>query len=217
MYHNTSERPTPQRYRDMLILTDPYNSKRSNAVFPLYREAFYLADHLKVPKGSLVLDLCTGSGIVALFAARKARKIISTDISPRALSMAHFNAAVNGVDKKIEFRQGDLFNPVEGILFDLIAVNPPLQTSKEKWASGKTLTQYIIKNVDKYLCPKGSLQMISYIPDEALHLLDFLKERFRKVKVKWLDKKYKVERPSNEDYEHMNYLFIYASIKKVNT
>lgn len=59
--------------------------------------------------------------------------------------------------------------------------------------------------------------MISYIPDEALHLLDFLEERFRKVKVKWLDKKYAVERPSNEDYEHMHYLFIYASIKKVNT
>ncbi len=55
---------------------------------------------------------------------KRARKVIATDINPRALAMAHFNAAVNNMDKKIEFRQGDLFQPVEGLLFDLITAHP---------------------------------------------------------------------------------------------
>ncbi|MCP4366423.1 MAG: methyltransferase [Planctomycetes bacterium] len=57
---------------------------------------------MKVPKGGLVLDLCTGSGVIAIFAAKKAGRVIATDTNPRTLSMARFNAAVNGVDNKIE-------------------------------------------------------------------------------------------------------------------
>lgn len=204
------------------ILTDPYRRKRPGAVLPLLREPLYFIDHMKVPKGGLVLDLCTGSGIIAICAARKGGKVIATDINPRALAMARFNAAINGVRDKIEFRQGDMFKPVEGMLFDLILVNPPFQTKKEKWASGKTLTQYILGNADNYLSPKGSLQIICYIPDDALHLLDFLKERFRRVKVTMLAKKSKVKeppdkgRPSGKRYKYMNYLFIKASTRKDN-
>jgi SAM-dependent methyltransferase len=209
MHNDTKETPIACKYRGMTIVTDPYKSKKkAGAVFPLFREPFYLVDHLDIPKGGVVLDLCTGSGIIALFAAKKAGKVIATDINPRALAMAHFNARINHVDKKIEFRQGDMFNPVEGLLFDLIIASPPYQ-GKKSWISEKRLTEAILKNADKHLRPKGSLDIIVYMPDEFLYLLDSLKERFRKLSVVFLGR--------NEHYEGENYLFIRASTKKDNS
>ncbi|MCP4366422.1 MAG: methyltransferase [Planctomycetes bacterium] len=73
-----------------------------------------------------------------------------------------------------------MFNPVEGLLFDLITASPPYQ-KKKIWASGKSLTEFIIENADKHLSPKGSLNIICYLPDEFLYLLDSLKERFKPV------------------------------------
>ena len=72
----------------------------------------------------LALDLGTGCGIQALHAARFAAKVIATDISERALSFARFNSSLNGVTN-IEFRIGNLFEPVTGLRFDLIVSNPP--------------------------------------------------------------------------------------------
>ena len=220
MHNDTTEMPVAYKHRGMTIIADPLESKRSNATFPPLRESLYFVGHMKVPKGGLVLDMCTGSGIIALFAAKKAGKTIGTDINPRAL--ARFNTRINDVDKNIEFRQGDMFKPVQGMLFDLIAANPPYQ-EKKIWASGKSLTEIIIQNADKHLNPKGSLQIICYIPDESIYLLDSLKERFRKVKVRWPGgvkhrvAKFTVKDPSsNEKYGCMNYLFIHAAIKKTS-
>ena len=72
----------------------------------------------------LALDLGTGCGIQALHLARHAKRVIATDISERALDLARFNAALNGVDS-IEFRLGSLFEPVEGERFGHIVSNPP--------------------------------------------------------------------------------------------
>nr|WP_259461050.1 MULTISPECIES: methyltransferase [unclassified Microbacterium] len=70
------------------------------------------------------LDLGTGCGIQALLAARRARAVIATDISARALAFAEINARLNGVGN-IEFRLGSMFEPVQGEAFDLIVSNPP--------------------------------------------------------------------------------------------
>ena len=70
------------------------------------------------------LDLGTGCGIQALHASRHARRVVATDISPRALHLAGLNAALNGVTN-IEFRLGSLFEPVAGERFDHIVSNPP--------------------------------------------------------------------------------------------
>ncbi|MDQ0727523.1 class I SAM-dependent methyltransferase [Microbacterium sp. W4I20] len=70
------------------------------------------------------LDLGTGCGIQALLVSRWAGTVVATDISARALAFAEVNARVNGVGN-IEFRQGSMFEPVEGEAFDLIVSNPP--------------------------------------------------------------------------------------------
>jgi release factor glutamine methyltransferase len=72
-----------------------------------------------------VLDLGTGSGICALFAARHANRVVAVDINPDAVRCATVNALMNRLDARIAVRQGDLFAPVAGERFDLVLFNPP--------------------------------------------------------------------------------------------
>lgn len=81
-----------------------------------------------------ILDLCTGSGAVALTLALElaARQIVATDISDEALSVAKRNAERLGVADRVEFRYGDLFAAVGADeRFAAITVNPPYVGSDE--------------------------------------------------------------------------------------
>ncbi|MDR3717178.1 MAG: class I SAM-dependent methyltransferase [Bryobacteraceae bacterium] len=78
-----------------------------------------------IPKTSrTALDLGTGSGVLALLAARRSERIWATDVNPRALSMARLNARLNGVTG-IEFALGSGFEPVRERKFDFVITNPP--------------------------------------------------------------------------------------------
>lgn len=74
-----------------------------------------------------VLDLCTGSGAIAIALAKElpAATILATDVSPQACAIARKNAERNGFADRVEIREGDLFGPVSGGRFDLIVANPP--------------------------------------------------------------------------------------------
>jgi SAM-dependent methyltransferase len=70
------------------------------------------------------LDLGCGAGTVALALAQRCDRVVATDISERAVTLARLNAALNGMDN-IECRVGDLFEPVSGESFDIVASQPP--------------------------------------------------------------------------------------------
>jgi release factor glutamine methyltransferase len=75
-----------------------------------------------------VADICTGCGCVAVALAheRPASRLMATDISDDALAVAGRNAARHGVVDRIDFRHGDLLDPIRGSrTFDAIAANPP--------------------------------------------------------------------------------------------
>jgi release factor glutamine methyltransferase len=74
-----------------------------------------------------VLDLCTGSGAIAISLAKElpAARVIATDVSAAALAIARRNAERNAVADRVELHEGDLFAPVTGERFDLIVANPP--------------------------------------------------------------------------------------------
>jgi len=74
---------------------------------------------------SEVLDLGTGSGVGAVFAARYARRVVAVDINPAAVRCARINAQLNAVEDRIDVRLGDLFAPVAGERFDVVLFNPP--------------------------------------------------------------------------------------------
>lgn len=74
-----------------------------------------------------ILDLCTGSGAIAVSLAREypAARVVATELSPPAAAIARLNAERNGVADRVEVREGDLFAPVAGEPFDVITANPP--------------------------------------------------------------------------------------------
>ena len=99
--------------------------KRDQVWAILPHETPQIINRLKIKKGDVVLDLATGSGAIALFCADKAKKVYAIDINPRAIEYAKFNAILNNLERKIEFRIGDLFAPVKNIKFDYIVWNGP--------------------------------------------------------------------------------------------
>lgn len=83
-----------------------------------------------------ILDLCTGSGCIAVTVAKRCQKqnvkIVATDASPGGLEVARSNALKHGVEGLIEFLQGDLFAALPAdSRFDIIASNPPYVPSGE--------------------------------------------------------------------------------------
>ena len=76
------------------------------------------------------LDIGTGSGIQAIWAARHCERVVAVDVNRRALNLAAFNARLNGVTN-IEFREGSVFEPVAGERFDLVLCNAPYVVSPD--------------------------------------------------------------------------------------
>jgi len=95
-------------------------------------------------RGKYVLDMGTGTGILALLAAKYgADRVVATDSNPNAVANARLNAERLGLQDTIEVRgPGDLFAPVEGEAFDLILFNAP-------WILGKAKTLYDTANYDE--------------------------------------------------------------------
>lgn len=84
--------------------------------------ALTLLEEFETPR---VLDLCTGSGAIAVAIKHACpRALVSaSDLSADALSLARENARENGAE--IRFYEGDLWEPLRGLTFDLILSNPP--------------------------------------------------------------------------------------------
>ena len=122
-----------------------------------------------------VLDLCTGTGCIAIAIAKNFTEIsvYATDISSKAIQCARENAEINGVNNII-FIKGNLFDPLIGSnFFDVIVSNPPyiktfeinnLQLEISKWEpiealdGGKDGLDYyrkILQNAKNYLKPDG--------------------------------------------------------------
>lgn len=90
----------------------------------LVGEAIEILQNIQNP---IVLDLCTGSGAIAIAIAKYVQnvKIYATDISEDALEIARQNAKLNGVANNIKFIESDLFEELKDMKFDVIVSNPP--------------------------------------------------------------------------------------------
>lgn len=97
-----------------------------------------MARHLHVGRDDEVLDVGTGSGVLAVVAARDAKHVVATDISPDAVRCARDNARRNGVD--VDVREGDLFSPLRpDESFDVILFNPPYMDGEARDLLGRAL------------------------------------------------------------------------------
>ncbi|MFZ4439074.1 MAG: peptide chain release factor N(5)-glutamine methyltransferase [Syntrophales bacterium] len=77
-------------------------------------------------EGLRILDIGTGSGAIGIVVARELpeARVVATDISAEALSVARRNAMANGVADRVDFFQGNLLAAVSG-KYDIICSNPP--------------------------------------------------------------------------------------------
>jgi release factor glutamine methyltransferase len=104
------------RFGELWLLTPP-------GVFVPRSDAGMLLEAAAGHVRGRVLDLCTGSGVLALSVQPKAGEVTAIDSSGLAVTVARANAALNR--RPVEVLRGDLFTPVAGRLFDTIISNPP--------------------------------------------------------------------------------------------
>lgn len=148
-----------ERVHDMRIMVIPGVANPK----VLRTGAFFAAqiDARLVGARTSVLDMGTGSGVCALFAARHARRVIAVDISAAAVRCARLNAMLNHLENRIDIRHGDLFAPLAGERFDLALFNPPFYLGVPKddrdaaWRSSDT-AQRFAAGLGDHLAPGGS-------------------------------------------------------------
>jgi HemK-related putative methylase len=131
-----------------------------------------------------VLDMGTGSGVCAVFAARYARRVVAVDINPEAVRCAGLNALLNRLEDKIVLRQGDLFAPVSTERFDLILFNPPFVVGTARddrdraWRSPDVAERFAA-GLANHLKPGGAaLVLLSSFGDASVFLDEFGKHGF---------------------------------------
>lgn len=120
---------------------------------------------IREPVGT-ALDLGTGCGVQALHLARHCERIVATDVNPRALRLAAITAQLNRIE--IDLREGDLFEPVQDAMFDLVVTNPPFVVSpgghhvyRDSGLSGDELCRRVVTTGADRLSPGGTLQSLA--------------------------------------------------------
>ena len=123
-----------------------------------------LIENFEIHPGEEVLDVCTGSGVIAINAALKgAKKVVAVDINPDAIKVVNINAQRFGVENIIDARESDVFSGIGAEeLFDVITCNPPFTDEPAKDVIEATLRDEGLKvasnfftDINKYLRPEG--------------------------------------------------------------
>jgi len=123
-----------------------------------------------------VLDLCTGSGCLAVLAAGIFRNAVidAVDISRDALEVAARNVAEYGLEHRVTLHRGDLFGPIGDRRYDLIISNPPYVDAEgmaelprecraepklafDGGADGLDMIRRILQQAEQHLTPEGGL------------------------------------------------------------
>jgi len=147
--------------------------------------AEHLARHARV-RGA-VLDVCTGSGALAITAAlASARSVTAVDVSRRALATTRLNAWLNGVS--VRTRRGELLDAVPGEAFDVIVSNPPYLPSPDELPArgiarhteagpdGRTLLDRLIRQAPSHLTPGGALLVTHSSINDEERTLDHMRD-----------------------------------------
>ncbi len=118
------------------------------------------------------LDLGTGCGVEALLASPHAERVLATDVSPRAINFAAFNAQLN-LATNIEHRVGSWFEPVADERFETIVCNPPYVISpaseyiyRDSGLIGDSVSEQVVRSIPAHLEEGGfATVQISWVAD----------------------------------------------------
>jgi release factor glutamine methyltransferase len=137
-------------------------------------DTWLLADAMRAIdiRGRRVADLCTGSGALAIAAARGgASEVLAVDVSRRAMFATRLNARLNG--SAVRARRGDMFGALAGARFDVIVCNPPYvpaatealprhraSTPLDGGRDGRALIDRVCREAPAHLRARGSLLIV---------------------------------------------------------
>ena len=118
------------------------------------------------------LDLCSGTGIAALVAAKRcAKRAYACDLGARCVHFSEFNRRLNGLEN-VWTGRGNLYEPVRGHTFDRIVAHPPYVPSKERGClfrdggeDGEQVFAGIVREAPEYLRPGGRLHCLTVATD----------------------------------------------------
>ncbi len=140
-------------------------------VYEPAEDTFLFADNLLVKKSDNVLEIGTGTGIIAIIASKKAKKVVAVDINRYAVECARKNAEINRAC--VDIRWGDLFDPVDDEKFDLILFNTPylpieddelvddeLEAAWNGGKDGRFVINRFIEGLVEHLNPNGCVQLV---------------------------------------------------------
>ena len=152
-------------------------------------DSYLLADNLEIQEGQSVLEIGTGSGIVAMYASRLPDRITVTDINFDACELARRNFEDNGIEG-IEILFGNLFEPVGNRKFDVILFNTPYLPTEDDdviddtinyafdgGVNGRKVIDLFLNEVGNHLNDGGIVQLIQSSlsgNQETLSMLDEL-------------------------------------------
>jgi release factor glutamine methyltransferase len=144
----------------------------------IMRSGTYFAEHLErcaIGPGVRVLDMGTGSGVCAVFAARRGAQVVAVDINPAAVRCTRINALANHVENTLDAREGDLFEPVCGERFDFVLFNPPFFRGAPKDAldqawRGEDVLERFAAGLRKHLLPGGHALLLFSTDNSILDL-----------------------------------------------
>lgn len=147
-----------------------------------------------------VLDLCTGSGCIAIACAHALpeAEVDATELSEAAAAVAHRNVREHGVGQRVRVLAGDLYGPIEAQRYDLVVSNPPYVSAAEMaglpaeylrepalglaaGADGLDVVRRILAGARRHLTPGGIL--VVEVGDSA----DRLAAAYPEVPFLWLD------------------------------
>jgi len=134
-------------------------------VFPGGTDTALLCDTIKVHPGERVLDLCTGTGAVAIVAAQiPDTVVIGTDISPHAIKNANRNRTEFGLSN-LSFRIADVY-PEHEPPFNVITINPPYTDNEAPdiiascfWDKDNRVMKTFFAGLRDHLAPGGRAYM----------------------------------------------------------
>jgi release factor glutamine methyltransferase len=160
-------------------------------VFAPISDSWMLADAIRqeaIGPGSQALDVCTGSGVLALTAAQCGATTTAIDVSRRALLTVRLNAIRSGL--RVRTLRGSTFTPVAGERFDLIVSNPPYVPSpradvprygvSRAWEAGhdgRIVLDALCDEAPDHLRPGGALLLVH----SSLIGIDATFERLRRA------------------------------------
>lgn len=152
-----------------VLAHDPQSNEgpsRADIVPGISSTTMACASMLVRPPADRALDLGTGSGYLALLAARHCRQVLATDVNPRAVALTRLNAMFNRIEN-IEAAHGSLYEPAGDLRFGLIASNPPFVVSpadgpmyRDSGMHGDAITERIIRGAPGHLAEGGFAQVI---------------------------------------------------------